>query len=33
LVDSTAAVSLSLVGLYGALGGGWQQVLPEQARR
>lgn len=24
LVDSTAQVSLSLVGLYGALGGGWQ---------
>ncbi|NWD66747.1 efflux transporter outer membrane subunit [Pseudomonas gingeri] len=33
LVDSTAAVSLSLVGLYSALGGGWQQVLPEQAQR
>ena len=24
LVDSTAQVSLSLVDLYGALGGGWQ---------
>ncbi|QXI30673.1 efflux transporter outer membrane subunit [Pseudomonas vanderleydeniana] len=32
LVDSTAAVSLALVGLYSALGGGWEQVLPEQAQ-
>ena len=26
LVDSTAQVSLSLVDLYGALGGGWQNL-------
>ncbi|WP_416772928.1 efflux transporter outer membrane subunit [Pseudomonas sp. RHF3.3-3] len=31
LVDSTAAVSLALVGLYGALGGGWEQALPDRA--
>ncbi|MOA70683.1 hypothetical protein D3C78_1997490 [compost metagenome] len=28
LVDSATSVSLAMVGLYKALGGGWQSVYP-----
>ena len=31
LVESSAGVSLAMVGLYKALGGGWQSVYPLQA--